>query len=70
MTSALWTAENISAPARAIIAGSEGTSATFRLQNAPRTRVDTVTGTEVRTRPDGMVEVRYVDGTVDFIDKR
>jgi hypothetical protein len=40
----------------------------FRLRNAPLIRCDVVTGTQVRTRPDGTVEVRYADGTVDIID--
>jgi hypothetical protein len=40
----------------------------FRLRNAPRIRHDVVTGTQVRTRPDGTVEVRYGDGTVDISD--
>jgi hypothetical protein len=31
-------------------------------------RQDVVTGTQVRTRPDGTVEARYSDGTTDIID--
>ena len=40
----------------------------FRLQIAPRIRVDTVTGTEVRKLPDGTVEVRWGGGGVDVIE--
>jgi hypothetical protein len=40
----------------------------FRRRHAPRIRVDAVTRTEVRRRPDGSVEIRYADGTTDLID--
>jgi hypothetical protein len=40
----------------------------FRLRNAQRIRCDAVTGTSVRTWPDGTVEVRYGTGDVDIID--
>ena len=40
----------------------------FRLHNAPRIRVDSVTRTEVRRLPDGSTEIRYPDGTTDVIE--
>lgn len=39
----------------------------FRRRNAPLIRQDAVTGTQVRRLPDGSTEIRYGDGTTDFI---
>jgi hypothetical protein len=40
----------------------------FGRRHAPLIRCDSVTGTQVRQRPDGTVEVRYGDGEVDVIE--